>query len=73
MSSTTLNELRTLSTAEKIQLVEDLWDLIVESGEDIGLTEAQKQELDRRIADHETNPREGVTLAELRQRLGRAP
>lgn len=71
MSSTTLNDLRALSTAEKIQLVEDLWDLIVESGEDIGLTEAQKQELDRRIADFAVNPEEGITLDELRRRLGR--
>lgn len=69
MSSTTLEELRALSTAEKIQLVEDLWDLIVESDDDIGLTDAQKAELDRRLEEHEKNPREGISLEEFRQRI----
>lgn len=69
MSPATLNELRALSTAEKIQLVEDLWDWIVEADEDIGLTEAQKNELDRRIAEYEANPREGISFDEFRQRM----
>ena len=72
MSSATLTQLRSLSTAEKLQLVEDLWDMIVETNEDIGLTDAQKTELDRRIAEHDANPREGITLAELKSTLGKA-
>jgi putative addiction module component (TIGR02574 family) len=71
MSPATRNELRALSTAEKIQLVEDLWDWIVEADEDIGLTEAQKRELDRRLAEHEADPQEGISLDEFRRELRR--
>lgn len=50
MGQTTLEELRQLSIAERIQLVEDLWDSIAADAPDAPLTEAQKVELDRRLA-----------------------
>jgi len=42
-----------LSVEERIALVEELWDSIAEA---TPLTEAQRRELDRRLADHEANP-----------------
>jgi putative addiction module component (TIGR02574 family) len=50
MGQTTLEELRQLSIAERIQLVEDLWDSIAADSASAPLTAAQKTELDRRLA-----------------------
>jgi putative addiction module component (TIGR02574 family) len=43
------NEIKKLNLAEKLLLVEDIWDAIVESNESIPLYEWQKQELDIRL------------------------
>ena len=45
-----------LGVEERIALVEDLWDSIAADSAAVPLTEAQRAELDRRIADHEANP-----------------
>lgn len=42
-------EILQLSIAERIQLAEDLWDSILEQQNELPLTDAQKQELDRRL------------------------
>jgi putative addiction module component (TIGR02574 family) len=39
-------EISQLSTAERIQLAEDLWDSILEHQDEIQLDELQQQELD---------------------------
>ena len=62
-------EAAALSVAEKIQLVEDLWDDIALTPEDAPLTDAQKTELNRRIEDFERNPSEGVTWAQAKQEI----
>jgi len=58
-----------LSVSERIQLVEDIWDSIAVSGEDIPLTEAEIHELDRRLDDLEANPGSGAPWDEVRARV----
>ena len=50
MSTNFSEELLKLSIAERIQLVEDLWDSIAQAPHEIPVTDAQKAELDRRLA-----------------------
>jgi putative addiction module component (TIGR02574 family) len=69
MSSVPIEELLKLSVAERIQLVEDLWDSIAADPEALPLTEAQKAELDRRLAEHEADPDSAVPWEEVRERL----
>ena len=57
-----------LSTTERIQLAEDLWDSIPESA-DIALSDAQKAELDRRLKDLEQHPDAGEPWEIVRARL----
>ena len=64
-------EAASLSLAEKIQLVEDLWDDIALSSEDWPLSDAQKAELSRRIEDFERNPLEGMTWQEAKEQIRR--
>ncbi|HEY9804887.1 MAG TPA: addiction module protein [Leptolyngbyaceae cyanobacterium] len=59
-----------LSVAERIQLAEDLWDSISGQEEEVPLSEAQQQELDRRLANYQQNPANGSTWEEVKNRLG---
>lgn len=45
-----------LSMEERLTLVEDLWDSIAEESAATTLTDAQRAELERRLADHKANP-----------------
>ena len=51
-----------LSIAERLLLVEELWDSIAA---DTPLTDAQRAELDRRLADHEANPDDVVSWEDI--------
>jgi putative addiction module component (TIGR02574 family) len=42
--------------SERIELVDALWESIVQDGYQPELTTAQAEELDRRVAAHEKNP-----------------
>ena len=45
-----------LSIPDRIALVQEIWDSIAATPEQVPLTEAQKQEFDRRLADLDANP-----------------
>ena len=51
-----------LSVSDRLVLVEELLDSIAE---DMPITEAQRLELNRRLADHEANPDDVVSLEEV--------
>jgi putative addiction module component (TIGR02574 family) len=59
-----------LSVSERIQLVEDIWDSIAaEASETIELSQAQKDELHRRVAAHRADPSTAVPWEQVRARL----
>jgi putative addiction module component (TIGR02574 family) len=64
-----------LSTSEKLQLVEDLWDDLAAVPETVPVHDWQKQELARRKANLERNPALGRPWEEvklnIRARYGR--
>jgi putative addiction module component (TIGR02574 family) len=49
-----------LSVAERLTLVQQIWDSIAAEAEQAPLTEAQKQEVDRRLAAHEADPQAAI-------------
>ena len=51
-----LEELEKLSVAERLQIVEDLWDGIARNNADIPLPQWQKDELERRKQNYLQNP-----------------
>ena len=55
-----------LGIEERLILVEELWDSIAADSAAVPLTEAQRAELDRRIAEHETNPDDVVPWEEVK-------
>jgi putative addiction module component (TIGR02574 family) len=62
-----------LTVAQRILLVEEIWDSIDADGDEIPLTEAQKQDLERRIAAYEANPSAGSSWEEVKARLREKP
>jgi putative addiction module component (TIGR02574 family) len=69
MTKITTGDLLELSVSERIQLVQDLWDSIVAVPESVQLTEAQKQELDRRLDAYHQNPDVGSPWELVRERI----
>ena len=67
--STQLSDILQLTIAERIQLAEDIWDSVAAFPEAIPLTDAQKEELDRRLQAYAKNPSEGVSWDELKDKL----
>ena len=51
-----LAEIFKLSPAERIQLAEDLWDSVAVHPENVPLTETQRTEIERRIAEYTRAP-----------------
>jgi putative addiction module component (TIGR02574 family) len=62
-------EIAELSISERIQLAEDLWDSILENSEELSLTDAQQQELDRRLEQYNQNPSLGTDWNTVKGRL----
>jgi putative addiction module component (TIGR02574 family) len=69
MSNVPIEELLKLTVAERIQLVEDLWDSIAADPEGLPLTDQQKREIDRRLAEHDEDPSSAVPWEQVRERL----
>lgn len=55
MNTNLTQELLQLSVAERIQLAEDLWDSVIQAPEFVPITEEQKAELERRLAQFAQN------------------
>ncbi|MGH7554527.1 MAG: addiction module protein [Longimicrobiales bacterium] len=69
MAKVPIEDLLELSVAERIQLVEDLWDSVAADPEKIPLSEAQRAELRRRLTEHKADPHSAIPWDEVRRRL----
>ena len=69
MSTLTSSGVLSLSVAERIQLVEDIWDNIVEVPDELGLTDSQKAEIDRRLDAYHCSPEIGSPWDMVRERI----
>jgi len=63
------DELHSLPIADKLQLVERLWDDIAASSEPMPLPEWHKEEARRRAAELEANPEIAISRDEFWQRV----
>ncbi|MGO9570184.1 MAG: addiction module protein [Desulfomonilaceae bacterium] len=64
-----VGEIRQLSVAERLLLVQEIWDSIVADQESLPITEAQRDELDRRLEAYRTAPQEGASWEEVKNRV----
>ncbi len=62
-----------MSVAERILFVQDVWDSVAATPEAVPLTDAQREELDRRLDAYHKDPDAGSPWPEVRARIsGRA-
>lgn len=55
-TDTIFSEIQKLSTAQKILLLEQAWDHVSQSADEIPIPEWQKKVLDERLEEHYANP-----------------
>jgi putative addiction module component (TIGR02574 family) len=58
-----------LTVAQRILLLAEIWDSIAAEAEQLPLTEAQRQDLERRLAAHEADAKAGSSWQEVKARL----
>ena len=58
-----------LSFEERMALVDQIWDSLAAEVEQKPLTESQKQEVNRRLAEHESNPSSAIPWEEVEARI----
>ena len=68
MTKATAMEFERLSVAEQIRLVGELWDRIAASPERVPLSDAQRTELDRRLASEREAPPAGIPWESVKRR-----
>ena len=64
-----MDEIRKLSPAQRLLLVEDIWDSLADEPLSLPVTDAQREELDRRLEDYSRDPQAGSPWEEVRARL----
>lgn len=69
VNSNSIEDIKKLSVAERILIVEDIWDSIISSEDDFPISDAQKKELDSRLDEYYKNPNEGKSWKEVRDNI----
>ena len=74
MNKHLLDELMQLSPAERLDIAERLWESVDPNDPDLAgalapITDAQRREVERRLAEHDRDPGRAVPWEEVRARL----
>jgi len=69
MKNTSIGEILQLGVSERIQLAEDIWDSIAAVPDAVPLTDAQREELERRLTAYREDPTLGSPWEEVKKRL----
>lgn len=64
-----IEEILELSVPERLRIIGEVWDSLAESANSAPLSQAERDELDRRLADYYENPAEGIEWSELKEKL----
>jgi len=58
-----------LSPAEKLQLVQDLWDDLASTPENVPVLDWHKEEIERRVANLKSHPASAVAWEDVKRRI----
>ena len=64
-----IEEIVKMSIPERITLVEQIWDSIAAEPDEVEITEAQRRELDRRLAAWKADPDAGDSWENVKARI----
>ena len=65
----TLDQLLEMPTAERVELAQAIWESVAQNPDNVPLTQAQLEELERRLEAFERNPNAGSTWEFLKSSL----
>ncbi|MBI1314504.1 addiction module protein [bacterium] len=68
-----MDDIRQLSVAERLLLVEEIWDSISDEPDSWSLSPDQRDELQRRADAHRANPDEGSSWQDVKASLRNRP
>lgn len=69
MRTKELAKILELSVAQRILIVEEIWNSILNNPEAVPLNENQKTELDKRLNSYYENPEAGSPWSEVKERI----
>jgi putative addiction module component (TIGR02574 family) len=69
MNNALRDEILKLPLAERLQLVDDIWESVIAQPEALELTDAQRSELERRLGKAEQDPSGGIAWEDLEAEL----
>ncbi|HWL92863.1 MAG TPA: addiction module protein [Phycisphaerae bacterium] len=61
-----ISEALALPAADRLDVIDQLWESLAASPEALGLTDAQRKELDSRIAEMDANPGAGIPSEDVK-------
>lgn len=61
-----ISEALTLPAADRLDMIEQLWDCLAAAPETLEVTDAQRQKLDRRIQEMDANPDAGIAWEDVK-------
>ena len=64
-----VEQIKKLSITERILIVEDIWNSIALSNDELSLTKDQKAELNRRLTDYNNNKLKGSDWKSVKKRI----
>jgi len=64
-----MGKIHNLSMAEKIELIDELWDSVIQDQNNVPITDAQRVELDKRLAAYEIDKDQGKSWEVVRNRI----
>jgi putative addiction module component (TIGR02574 family) len=67
-----MTEIMALPVAERLRLVEAIWDSVAAAQDALPVTQWQRDELDRRLIEFEADPQAGATIEEVLARIRRS-
>ncbi len=73
MGTSDLRALFALSTVERIELAQDLWDSVATDANAYSLSAGEVKEIESRLQEHRANPHAVVPWEQLRTQLGLPP
>ncbi len=69
MNTNIMSEIMQLSVNERLQLVEDIWESIHNQPEELTLTDAEKEILDKRLDEFQKHPEQTVSWEEVKKNI----
>jgi len=69
MSRVSIDHILELPTAERVAIVQEIWESMLERPDDVEITAAQRTELERRWVELQQNPDDGESWENVKKSL----